>query len=113
MDIKISNGDWAVDECGIPVVLSGETELLQRAFLCLKIPKGAFLHSTELGSRFSEINPENRENADRLALLFAQQALSPLAPKINVTGAKVDFGEKTVITINTITDTKKEVQFII
>lgn len=113
MDIKISSGDWAVDECGMPVILSGETALLQKAFIRLRIPKGAFLHASELGSRFSEINPENRENANRLAFIFAQQALLPLAPKITVTEAKVDFGEKAVITVNAITDTEKEVKFII
>lgn len=113
MDIKISNGDWARDEQGMPIVLSGETEILQRAFLRLRIPKGAFLHDPSLGSRFGEINPDSRENADRLAFLFAQQALSPLTPKITVTGARVDFDEKRKITISAVTDTKKEVSFII
>ena len=113
MDIKISDGDWAKDECGMPITLSGETEILQRAFLRLRIPRGAFLHAPELGSRFHELDPNNRENADRLAFLFAQQALAPLAPKIIVSRAKVDFGEKAVITITATTDTKKEVKFII
>lgn len=113
MDIKITDGDWATNECGMPIILSDETEILQRAFLRLRIPKGAFLHAPELGSRFSEISPNNRENANRLAFLFAQQALAPLAPKIIVGGAQVDFGEKTTITITATTDTKKEVKFII
>jgi len=113
MDIKITDGDWATDQCGMPIVLSGETEILQRAFLRLRIPKGSFLHDRELGSRFGEINPESRENADRLAFLFAQRALSSLSPKITVTDAQVDFGEKTVITVSVVTDTEKEVKFII
>ena len=113
MDIKISAGDWEVDECGMPVTLTGETQLIQKAFLRLLIPKGSFLHSPELGSRFSEILPESRENSSRLALIFAQQALADLATKITVTDAAVNFGEKTVITVKAITDTKKEVQFII
>lgn len=113
MDIKISDGDWTTDECGMPVILSGETELLQQAFLRLRIPKGSFLHAPELGSRFHEINQSNRENANKLAFLFAQQALSPLAPRIIVSGAQVDFEEATVITISATTDTKKEVKFII
>lgn len=113
MDTKISGGDWAVDECGMPITVSGETELIQKAFLRLRIPKGAFLHAPELGSRFSEINPESRENANQLAFLFAQQALSPLAPEITVTQARVSFGEKRTVTVNAITNTEKEVEFII
>lgn len=113
MDIKISDGDWATNECGMPIILSGETEILQRAFLRLRIPKGSFLHDPEFGSRFNEIDPSNRENADRLAFLFAQRALSPLAPKITVTDARVDFGEKASITVKIVTDTEKEVNFII
>ncbi|MBR5272473.1 MAG: hypothetical protein IKU25_03650 [Clostridia bacterium] len=113
MDIKISNGDWATDECGMPITISNETELLQQAFLRLKIPKGAFLHDAEFGSRFAEITPENRENADKLAFLFAQQALSPLASQMRVSGANVQFGEKNVITISAVIGAEKEVQFTI
>ena len=113
MDIKISNGDWATDSCGMPIPLSGETEILQRAFLRLRVPKGAFLHAPEFGSRFNEINPDNRENANKLAFLFAQQALAPLAPKITVIDARAEFGEKTAITVKVITDNQKEVFFII
>ena len=113
MDIKISDGDWATDERGMPITLSGETEILQRAYMRLRIPRGSLLHDPELGSRFGEIDRSKRENADKLAFLFAQQALSPLAPKITVTGASVEFADKTTITINTVTDTKKEVVFII
>ena len=110
MDIKISNGDWATNECGMPIIISDETELLQQAFLRLKIPRGSFLHDTELGSRFGEINTQGRENADKLALLFAQQALAPLSAKIRVTGARVN---PDTITISAVTQADKEVEFTI
>ena len=113
MDIKISDGDWATDDCGMPVMITDETELLQQAFLRLRVPKGAFLHDKNFGSRFAEINPESRENADRLAFLFAQQALAPLSSKLRVTKAEVESGEKISITITAVTDTEKEVKFII
>ena len=99
MDVKILNGDICTDSCGIPVMLAEEERILQRAFLRLKVPKGSFLHDTDFGSRFFEIDESARENADALALLFAKQALSPLADDIEVKSAQVwENGDIKVLT---------------
>lgn len=100
MDVKILNGDICTDTCGIPVMISDDAQTLQRAFLRLKVPKGAFLHDADFGSRFFEINRSTRENADALAFLFAKQALSALSDKIGVKSAHVaENGDIKVLTV--------------
>ena len=99
MDIRILNGDWATDGCGMPVSVSGEDELIQRALIRLRTPLGSFLHDASLGSRFFEIDTEREENADRLAFLFACSALAPLGDKVRVVSANVSDGGDVSVSI--------------
>lgn len=51
MDIRLDQGDFAVGGNGLPCSVSGKEELLQRAFICLTIPRGSFSYDPQLGSR--------------------------------------------------------------
>lgn len=90
MDTLINNGDFAVSNTGIPVSISGYSELLQRAIICLSVKRGSFLHDKTLGSKLSEIKTSTVEAKDELALAMAQQALKN-QPQIRACSAQVQY----------------------
>ena len=57
-------GGLKTDGRGMPFSISGEDELLQRAGICLSVPRGSFVYESGLGSRL-------RETSDPAELLEA------------------------------------------
>ena len=92
MDTLIRGGDFFTGENGLPVVITGDEELLQQALIYLSVPKGAFVHDSSLGSRFQELIPAPQEVMDSTALMFAREALA-LARGIHAVSASVEAGE--------------------
>ena len=50
IDTLLVNGEHFTDNRGIPIRISGERELIQRALLRLTIQKGSFTQDPALGS---------------------------------------------------------------
>ncbi|HIS69193.1 MAG TPA: histidine kinase [Candidatus Gallacutalibacter stercoravium] len=95
MDVALVQGDIARDERGLPYLLQGDQELLQRAYIRLQGHRGQFVYDRELGSDLYLISAEN--GADQQAIILARQALGGLA---QVTGAQVVQGaQNTEITV--------------
>ena len=59
MDLKIQNGDYAVNTENIPRRIYGIEEAAQRAGIILSTPKGAFRYDRSLGADWSGWNGEN------------------------------------------------------
>ncbi len=53
MDIKIENGDFALDGYGQSVEIGGRDALIQSVRLALSLPLGAILSRPQMGSRLS------------------------------------------------------------
>ncbi len=92
MDTLIRGGDFLTGENGLPIVITGDEELLQQALIYLSIPKGAFVHDPALGSRFQELVPAPQTVMDSTALMFAREALAP-SQGIEAVSARVVTGE--------------------
>ena len=66
MDTKLEGGDFATNERNLPYSIQGLEEALQRAWLCLAIPKESFLYDPELGSRLHLLGQGGEEQARAL-----------------------------------------------
>lgn len=77
MDTAITNGDWAVNANGIPVVVSGLQEQLQRAFIRLKVKEGSFAYDSSLGSRLYTLKP-NDGDLNTKAHSLVQEAIKDM-----------------------------------
>ena len=93
VDTLIENGDFKLTQTGLPVSIAGRQELLQRARICLNVPRGSFLHNKNFGSRYYLLK-ENKDNAnDILAFNMAQQALENI-PQVEVVSAKITYDKE-------------------
>ena len=73
MDLKVENGDIAVNEQGYPLRVYGTDEAWQRAALVLSINKGTYMYDRELGADWSCLSPEP---TDEEVLLLCREALA-------------------------------------
>lgn len=87
MDTKLENGDLAGGERNLPYAIGGLEEALQRAWLCLAIPKGSFRYLRQLGSRLGQLEAGEDERAQALC----QEALE-LCPGFRVKEAHAADG---------------------
>lgn len=78
MDTLVVNGDHFLDGRGLPVVLEGERELLQRAMLRLSVRRGALRGAPALGSELHKLKGAREEVLERLALSYAREAIAPM-----------------------------------
>lgn len=90
MDCKIKNGDIVVDSCGRYIRLSGDEELLQRAYIKLACNAGSFFYNRNLGIN-NAIKTDVERFADRFNLIIKES----LIDYPNVCGEVVDIlGDK-------------------
>lgn len=82
MEISIKNGDFETDAAGLPLAVSGQGELLQRAWLRLQTPQGSFCYQPEFGSRFQSLDFDEADLAGK-AFDTALEALYPL-PQVSL-----------------------------
>ena len=75
MDTALLEGDFCPDSRGLPVLLEGREELLQRVAICLTVKKGSFPYLPQLGSRLFQVNhPVEAVEEAREALRFCPEA---------------------------------------
>lgn len=89
MDTLLVGGDHALDGRGLPVAVTGERELIQRALIRLSVRRGAFAPDPALGSELYKLSGARSDLLERLALSYAQEALAPM-PQVGVYGVQVE-----------------------
>lgn len=88
IDTLLSRGDHAVDSRGIPVALTGQRELIQRALLRLTLKKGSFANDPSLGSELYKLCEIHGGDLSRMAQSYAQEALISM-PEVTVSGVEL------------------------
>jgi len=83
MDTLLYNGDHYTDARGLPVTLTGDQELVQRALIRLQVKRGSFLPDPTLGSELYKLRRSAGEQNSRLAMAYVQEALADL-PELSV-----------------------------
>lgn len=73
-----------MNENGIPILIEGVREQLQRAFIRLSVRRGIFCYDPTLGSRFYTLS-KNDSDLNGKALFLAQEALRNI-PGVTVLG---------------------------
>lgn len=89
IDTLIVNGDHSVDHRGIPVTLTGERELIQRALFRLTVRKGSFQEDPSFGSELFKLGGIIGGDLARMAQSYAQEALLPM-PEVGVSGVSLE-----------------------
>lgn len=79
MDTLLVNGDHGLDSRGLPAVVTGDRELIQRALVRLSVRKGSLGGAPTLGSELHRLRGARAEHLDRLALSYVQEALAAMA----------------------------------
>lgn len=78
MDTRLLNGDMARDARGLPHLIDGPQELLQRAIIRLTVRRGSFAPDPELGSLLHTLRSSPTQDLDAAAGNLVRQALLPL-----------------------------------
>ena len=86
MDRMLKNGDYVKTADGTLATVTGGEELLQYAAMRLLARRGEFVYAPAFGSRLAQLSPDDSEKA----FVFAQEALSPMLPKVQVVAAECD-----------------------
>ncbi len=94
MDTALLNGEFDLDGRGMPYLIGGLAELMQRVYISLKMKRGSFIYSRELGSELS--GAEAVEDAlHSRAELLAREAVAdiPQAKLSNLTASRTEDGK--------------------
>lgn len=81
MDTLLVGGDHYRDSRGLPVAVTGDEELIQRALIRLGVRRGAFPADPGLGSELHKLRESPGApglSLDRIARSYVQEALAPM-----------------------------------
>lgn len=80
MDTALSNGDFLKNSKGMPVMIDGTNELLQRALIRMTVKKGSFTYDKELGSELYKLKTsyKNDDILKEKVLIYIKEALLPM-----------------------------------
>lgn len=100
MDTALTGtGDFELDGRGMPYLLSGLAEMMQRVGLCLKIKKGSFPYDRELGSELYILNEQTQPLRDTASLLVKEAAARIPQVKILDVEAAFDNNKKLALSV--------------
>lgn len=90
MDTALNDaGDFALDDRGMPYLLSGLAELMQRVKLCLQIKKGSFLYDRSLGSELHTLE-RGTELLQQRAQMLVYEAVATV-PQVRLYNIQAEF----------------------
>lgn len=99
MDTMLQNGDFVRGRGGLPRVINGSEEWIQRAMIRLTVRKGSFPLDPKLGSELHLLRDAKRPYWEEQALLYAKEALADM-PQAQVLDVKADYSyEKQAIVL--------------
>lgn len=91
MDTAVYNGEFTLDSRGMPYSITGLAELLQRVYISLKVKRGSFIYSRNLGCEPGDVHQAEDALHSRAELLareatadIPQAALSNLRASVTV-----------------------------
>lgn len=78
MDTLLAGGDHHRDSRGLPLAITGEREIIQRALIRLTVRRGSFPQDPALGSELHRLRGAKTGTLAQLALSYVQDALAPM-----------------------------------
>ena len=75
MDTLLYRGDHFLDSRGLPVAITGDRALIQRALIRLQVQRGHFAEDRELGSDLYKLRRSGSEENTRIAMNYIREAL--------------------------------------
>lgn len=94
MDFRLTDGDSVIDSSGKAERITGEDELLQRAYICIAVKKGSFIYNRELGSEIHLLNKSDDRLADKLLLVMNEAIMDCKGVTVQI--IKISGGKVTV-----------------
>lgn len=92
-DIKLKDGDIALLSDGNTTRLSGIDAQFQRAMICIKAKKGAFVYDRTLGSELERVRADKNGSAQKAQLVINEA----LAGFENAFAQVTHYGEKITV----------------
>ncbi|MGN0551083.1 MAG: hypothetical protein ACI4I4_04480 [Acutalibacteraceae bacterium] len=89
MDIALNGGDFDLDNRGMPYLLSGLAELMQRVSIALKVKKGCFCLDQNLGSELYLLDKGSSLLQKRAEMLIREAIAN--VPQIEVSNIEASF----------------------
>ncbi len=77
MDTALLNGEFDLDGRGMPYLISGLAELMQRVYISLKMKRASFIYSRSLGSELDG-DTELEDAMHSRAELLAREAVADI-----------------------------------
>lgn len=104
-DVKLENGDIAVDSSGRTVVLNGIDAKFQQAVICISAKLGGFVYDRSLGSEISECKDSVSVQKVQLLANEALASMSDTFAKVSDIGKEIKLkitidGETREVNIN-------------
>ena len=100
MDTALSKGDFDLNSRGMPYLLGGLAQLMQRVSLALKVKKGSFSLDENLGSELYLLNKQTDLLEKRTEMLIKEAIAN--VPEIEISKIKVSFNEYEKLQISMI-----------
>ncbi|MGN0498536.1 MAG: hypothetical protein ACI4F6_05710 [Acutalibacteraceae bacterium] len=75
MDTALLNGEFELDSRGMPCLITGLAELMQRTAICLKMKRASYIYSRSLGSELESIK-DVEDAVHSRAELLAREAVA-------------------------------------
>lgn len=88
LDTLLKNGDFAINEYGMPITAIGLQETLQRCFITLTVQKGSFVYNTALGSELELLKTTPPQKRQGMAELLVKEALTTI-PQVRVKNVNI------------------------
>ncbi|MGN0441467.1 MAG: hypothetical protein ACI4FO_02050 [Acutalibacteraceae bacterium] len=98
MDTALLNGEFALDSRGMPYLITGLAELMQRAAISLKMKRASFVYSRNLGSELESIK-DVEDAVHSRAELLAREAVADV-PQTSLGAIKASITDEGKIKIS-------------
>ena len=110
IDVKLQNGEIALDAARCPVVLSDRDARFQRALIALTVKKGAFIYDRSLGADYDALIKRAQElgYAEDLKRKTEQIFNEALAAYEDTSVAVTQTGAHTVVRLRVNGETRSE-----
>lgn len=100
MDTALLNGEFDLGSRGMPYLISGLSELMQRTAISLKVKRASYIYSRELGSELGKVKDVEDALHSRAELL-AREAIADVAQtRLSNLKASIDENGKIKITLD-------------
>lgn len=100
MDTALLNGEFDLDARGMPYLITGISELMQRTAISLKMKRASFIYSRELGSELEQVKDVEDALHSRAELLAREAIADVSQTNLSNLTASVDEDGKIKISLD-------------